>query len=106
MISTDEKEREMASCEIQENVLRNFRAGFSLILDTSLTPPLARPSLIDPPLLAHRYLPISIAGDGAFSRTILAQDVLDPKRPVVAIKAMKPEFEGIGHQVCIAQLWS
>ena len=83
-----------------------FFAGFPLILDKSLTPPLPRPLSIDPPLLAHRYLPISIAGDGAFSRTILAQDVLDPKRPVVAIKAMKPEFEGIGHQVCIAQLWS
>ena len=63
-----------------------------------------RPPSIDPPLLAYRYLPISIAGDGAFSRTILAQDVLDPKRPVVAIKAMKPGFEQIGQQVCIAQL--
>ena len=53
----------------------------------------------DPPLLGHRYLPVAIAGDGAFSRTILARDVLDPKESTVAIKTMKPGFEGIGKQV-------
>lgn len=67
-----------------------------------LTPgntPLPRPLTIDPPLLAHRYLPISVAGDGGFSRTILAEDTLGPTRPLVAIKAMKPGFELIGQQV-------
>lgn len=81
-------------------------AEIGLIVDNILTSgstPLPRPPVIDPPLLAYRYLPISIAGDGAFSRTILAQDVLDPKRPIVAIKAMKPGFEQVGQQVCIAQ---
>jgi hypothetical protein len=70
--------------------------------DEILTPgstPLSRTSMNDSPLLAHRYLPISIAGDGAFSRTIMAQDILDPTRPMVAIKAMKPGFELIGQQV-------
>jgi len=67
-----------------------------------LTPgstPLPRPLSIDPPLLANRYLPISIAGDGAFSRTIFARDILNPTQPIVAIKAMKPGFERIGQQV-------
>jgi serine/threonine protein kinase len=67
-----------------------------------LTPgntPLPRALTIEPPLLGHRYLPISIAGDGAFSRTIIAQDVLHPQKPIVAIKAMKPGFERIGKQV-------
>jgi hypothetical protein len=44
-------------------------------------------------------LPISVAGDGAFSRTIFARDIFDPKEPIVAIKAMKPGFEVIGRQV-------
>ena len=77
-----------------------------LTLGTILTPgstPLLEPTTIDPPLLAFRYLPISIAGDGAFSRTILAHDLLDPRRPTVAIKAMKPGFEAIGQQV--ENLW-
>jgi ABC-type nitrate/sulfonate/bicarbonate transport system substrate-binding protein len=47
----------------------------------------------DLPLLGHRYLPVAIAGDGAFSQTILARDILDPKEPYIAIKAMKPGFE-------------
>jgi len=67
-----------------------------------LTPgstPLPRPLSVDPPLLAHRYLPISIAGDGAFSRTIFARDTFAPNAPIVAIKAMKPGFEVIGRQV-------
>jgi hypothetical protein len=70
--------------------------------DVILTPgstPLPRPLSVDPPLLAHRYLPISVAGDGAFSRTIFARDTFDPKAPIVAIKAMKPGFEVIGRQV-------
>jgi hypothetical protein len=82
-------------------------ADIGLIVDNILTSgstPLPRPSVIDPPLLAYRYLPISIAGDGAFSRTILAQDLLDPKRPVVAIKVMKPGLERVGQQVSSAQL--
>jgi hypothetical protein len=72
------------------------------MVDVILTPgstPLPRTLTIEPPLLGHRYLPISIAGDGAFSRTIIAQDVLHPHKLMVAIKAMKPGFEGIGHQV-------
>ena len=67
-----------------------------------LTPgntPLPRALTIEPPLLGHRYLPVSIAGDGAFSRTIIAQDVFHPQKPMVAIKAMKPGFEAIGQQV-------
>src|SRR5271155_4451035 len=70
--------------------------------DVILTPgstPLPRPLSVDPPLLAHRYLPVSVAGDGAFSRTIFARDTFDPKEPIVAIKAMKPGFEVIGRQV-------
>jgi len=73
-----------------------------LMEDIILTPgstPLPRPLSVDPPMLAHRYLPISIAGDGAFSRTIFARDTFDPKTPIVAIKAMKPGFEVIGRQV-------
>jgi hypothetical protein len=78
-----------------------FKEG-CLIVDAILTPgstPLPRTLTIDPPLLGHRYLPVAIAGDGAFSQTILARDVLDPRQPVVAIKAMKPGFERIGKQV-------
>jgi hypothetical protein len=70
--------------------------------DLIMTPgntPLPRALTIEPPLLGHRYLPVSIAGDGAFSRTIIAQDVLNPHKPMVAIKAMKPGFEAIGQQV-------
>ena len=50
-------------------------------------------------LLANRYVPIAVAGDGAFSRTILAEDTFDPGRHIIAIKAMKPGFERIGQQV-------
>jgi hypothetical protein len=74
------------------------------IVVTVLTPgstPLPRRFTIDPPLLGHRYLPVAIAGDGAFSQTILARDVLDPRQLVVAIKAMKPGFEKIGQQVIL-----
>jgi hypothetical protein len=70
--------------------------------DMPLTPritPLLRALNNDMPMLAHRYLPISLAGDGAFSRTILARDTLDPRTPLVAIKAMKPGFETIGQNV-------
>jgi len=70
--------------------------------DVILTPgstPLPRSLSVDPPMLAHRYLPISIAGDGAFSRTIFARDTFDSKTSIVAIKAMKPGFEVIGRQV-------
>lgn len=73
-----------------------------LMKDLIMTPgntPLPRALTIEPPLLGHRYLPVSIAGDGAFSRTIIAQDVLHPHKPMVAIKAMKPGFEAIGQQV-------
>jgi hypothetical protein len=73
-----------------------------LIVDAMLTPgntPLPRTVDIDPPLLGHRYMPISVAGDGAFSCTILAYDTLHPKEPIVAIKAMKPSFEVIGQRV-------
>ena len=73
-----------------------------LSVDTILTPgstPLPQPLTTTPPLLAYRYSPISIAGDGAFSWTILAQDILDPRNPIVAIKAMKPGFDLIGKQV-------
>jgi hypothetical protein len=76
--------------------------GILLRIAMILTPgntPLPRPLTTDPPLLAHRYLPISVAGNGAFSRTILAEDTLSPTRPLVAIKAMKPGFELIGQQV-------
>lgn len=86
----------------REGIVLYYTRGRRLRVDTILTPgstPLPRALSIDPPLLAHRYLPISIAGDGAFSRTILARDVLDPTSPVVAIKAMKPGFERIGQQV-------
>lgn len=93
------RKRDDKSYNTREGTALNWT---SLIVDTILTPgstPLPRPLSIDHPLLAYRYLPISIAGDGAFSRTILARDVLDPKQPVVAIKAMKPGFERIGQQV-------
>lgn len=80
-----------------------MNGSYSLLAaDTILTPgctPLPRPLTRDPPLLAHRYSPMSIAGDGAFSWTILAQDVIDPRKPIVAIKAMKPGFDLIGQQV-------
>jgi hypothetical protein len=100
MLSTDEKGRERTRRIIRGNVLHFLRG--SLSVDAILTPgstPLPRPLSVDPPLLAHRYLPISIAGEGAFSRTILAQDILDPKEPIVAIKTMKSGFERIGQQV-------
>ena len=69
-----------------------------------LTPgstPLAKPLAAESSqtLLANRYVPISVAGDGAFSRTILAEDAFDPQRRIIAIKAMKPGFERIGQQV-------
>jgi len=83
------------------------QAGCSYRLDTILTPgntPLPRPTNDDPLLLAHRYYPLSLAGNGAFSRTILARDTFDPREPVVAIKAMKPGFEGIGQNV--SQYWA
>lgn len=66
---------------------------------TPVSTPLPRPLTNDLPLLGHRYLPVAVAGDGAFSQTILARDILDPKEPTVAIKAMKPGFERIGKQV-------
>ena len=75
---------------------------FRLTEDVILTPgstPLPRPLSVHPPLLAHRYLPISIAGDGAFCRTVFARDTFAPTTPIVAIKAMKPGFEVIGRQV-------
>jgi len=74
---------------------------YSLTQGEILTPettPLPKGFTNDVPLLAFRYLPISIAGDGAFSRTILAKDILDPKQPMIAIKAMKPGFDPIGRQ--------
>ena len=86
-----------------------FYAQFGLIvgnISIAESTPLPRPLSVDQPLLACRYLPISMIGEGAFSRTILGQDTLDPKRPIVAIKAMKPGFDGIGQQVCSAQLLS
>jgi hypothetical protein len=73
-----------------------------LKVDAMLTPgntPLPRTVDIDPPLLGHRYMPISVAGDGAFSYTILAYDTLHPTEPIIAIKAMKPSFEIIGQRV-------
>jgi serine/threonine protein kinase len=71
-------------------------------VDMPLTPritPLPRALNNDLPMLAHRYQPLSLAGDGAFSRTILARDTLDPRDPLVAIKAMKPGFETMGQNV-------
>ena len=82
-------------------IMLSPRARCSSRIDTILTPgstPLPRLN-DDPPLLARRYHPLSLAGDGAFSRTILARDTFDPREPVVAIKAMKPGFEGIGQNV-------
>lgn len=86
----------------QETRYGTMDQKFSLTEDVILTPgstPLPRPLNMDPPFLAHRYLPISIAGDGAFCRTIFARDTFAPTTPIVAIKAMKPGFEVIGRQV-------
>ena len=76
--------------------------------DAILTPgstPLPRALTDDLPLLGHRYFPVAIAGDGAFSQTILARDILDPNEPIVAIKAMRPGFEGIGKQVVFNEVY-
>lgn len=84
----------------QISYLPAFEGWF--MVDAILTPgsaPLPRTLTSDPPLLGHRYLPVAIAGDGAFSQTILARDVLHPREPIVAIKAIKPGFEAIGKQV-------
>ena len=77
-----------------------------LKVDVILTPgstPLPRHLSVEPPLLAHRYLPISIAGDGAFCRTVFARDTFVPTTPIVAIKAMSPGFEVIGRQVHVTK---
>ena len=75
-----------------------IQGGADVILTPGSTP-LPRALNNDLPLLAHRYQPLSLAGDGAFSRTILARDVLNPREPLVAIKAMKPGFEILGQNV-------
>jgi hypothetical protein len=101
MSTTDESEREMSRRITHDNVPELSRGGL-MNVDAILTPGstlLPGPLSIDPPLLANRYLPISIAGDGAFSRTIFARDIFNPTQPIVAIKAMKPGFERIGQQV-------
>jgi hypothetical protein len=100
MSLTNGNEREMRSPKSLQHVLKI--SMISLTLDAMLTPgntPLPKTVDIDLPLLAHRYAPISVAGDGAFSCTILAYDTLHPQNPVVAIKAMKPSFEIIGQRV-------
>lgn len=74
-------------------------AGNADMLLTRRNTPLPRALNTDLPMLVHRYQPLSLAGDGAFSRTILARDTLDPRDPLVAIKAMKPGFETIGQNV-------
>jgi len=106
---TDGNGSEMMKAQKLVKQVSHISGAELLMVVTVLTPgstPLPRRLTIDPPLLGHRYLPVAIAGDGAFSQTILARDVLDPRQLVVAIKAMKPGFEKIGQQVILnSPLW-
>jgi hypothetical protein len=106
---TDGNGSEMMKAQKLVKPVSHISGAELLMVVTVLTPgstPLPRRLTIDPPLLGHRYLPVAIAGDGAFSQTILARDVLDPRQLVVAIKAMKPGFEKIGLQVILnSPLW-